>query len=210
MSTPPRWTNRIVGHADVDPTTLTANDLNWRRHPKSQADALLGVINSVGLVQSVIVNRRSQRIVDGHLRVALAVEKREPTIPVVYVDLADDEERLILATLDPLAAMAETDADALRDLLASVTVEDEAVTRLVSFLARESDDPVAEWEGMPAFEQANEMPFRTIAIHFADQDGVDSFAALVSQHVTEQTKWLWHPAQPRVARQDLQWVSDEA
>jgi hypothetical protein len=33
------WQNRIVGHADVDPQTLTANPLNFRRHPKAQADA---------------------------------------------------------------------------------------------------------------------------------------------------------------------------
>jgi ParB-like chromosome segregation protein Spo0J len=135
MSDRAPWANRIVGHADVDPRTLEANPANWRHHPQAQADALLGVLSEVGVVQSVIVNERSGRIVDGHLRVRLAVERSEPVIPVVYVDLDDAEERLILATLDPLAAMAETDADALRELLGRVTAEDGAVTRLVEFLA---------------------------------------------------------------------------
>jgi DNA modification methylase len=137
MSERAPWANRIVGHADVDPRTLEANPLNFRRHPQSQADALLGVLSEVGVVQSVIVNERSGRIVDGHLRVRLAVERSEPAIPVVYVDLDDAEERLILATLDPLTAMAETDADALRELLGRVTAEDGAVSRLVEFLATE-------------------------------------------------------------------------
>ena len=138
------WANRIVGLADVDPSTLQAHPANWRVHPKAQADALAGVLSEVGYVQSVIVNERSGRIVDGHLRVRLAVERGEPVIPVVYVDLDDDEERLILATLDPLASMAETDADALRSLLESVTVEDESVKRLVSFLAEQHAPSVVE------------------------------------------------------------------
>jgi ParB-like chromosome segregation protein Spo0J len=129
------WANRIVRHADVDPSTLAPSELNWRRHPQSQADALAGVLGSIGVVQSVIVNERSGRIVDGHLRVQLAVERSEPLIPVVYVDLDDAEERLILATLDPLAALAETDAEQLRALLADVSTDDAALADLLSSLA---------------------------------------------------------------------------
>ncbi|HYW24193.1 MAG TPA: ParB N-terminal domain-containing protein [Terriglobales bacterium] len=129
------WANRITRHAEVDPATLAANPSNWRRHPKSQADALSGVLRSVGVVATVLVNERSGRLVDGHLRVQLAVQRGEPTVPVTYVDLSDDEERLVLATLDPLAAMAEADDDALRALLASVASDDDDVRRLVSFLA---------------------------------------------------------------------------
>lgn len=137
------WANRIVGHADVDPRTLEVNPANWRHHPQAQADALDGVLSEVGVVQSVIVNERSGRIVDGHLRVRLAVERSAPAIPVVYVDLDDAEERLILATLDPLTAMAETDVDALSDLLASFA-DQESLRRLVSFLA--TDEPPAPRE----------------------------------------------------------------
>ena len=130
-----QWRSRIVDHGEADPASLVANPLNYRRHPKFQADALGAVLDSVGVVQDVIVNRRSGRLVDGHLRVALAVERAEPSIPVVYVDLDDDEERLVLATLDPLAALAETDADALGILLASVTAVDEALRAMLDGLA---------------------------------------------------------------------------
>ena len=39
-------------------------------------------------------------VVDGHARVALAISAGE-RVPVVYVDLSEKEEALILATLDP-------------------------------------------------------------------------------------------------------------
>ena len=47
-------------------------------------------------------------------------------MPVVYVDLDPAEEALILATLDPLAAMATTDEAKLAELLADITLPDEA------------------------------------------------------------------------------------
>jgi hypothetical protein len=52
-----------------------------------------------------------------------ALSHEQPIIPVLYVDLSEDEERLVLASLDPLAAMATTDEAKLRDLLTEELVE---------------------------------------------------------------------------------------
>ena len=120
------WANRIVGHGEEAPEGLLANPANWRRHPKEQQDALAGVLSEVGWVQDIIVNRRSGHVVDGHLRVSLALREAADSVPVVYVDLDPAEEALILATLDPLAAMATTDDAKLAELLADITLPDEA------------------------------------------------------------------------------------
>src|SRR3972149_2850929 len=89
---PVAWRSRIVGTGEEPPESLLANPRNWRTHPKAQQDALAGVLDEVGWVQDVIVNRRTGYIVDGHLRVSLAISRAEPTIPVKYVDLSPDEE----------------------------------------------------------------------------------------------------------------------
>ena len=130
-----RWQNRIVGHGDEDPAQLLANPRNFRIHPKTQQDAVAGVLDEVGWVQSVIVNRKTGHLVDGHLRVSIALRDSEPTIPVVYVDLEPDEEAKILATLDPLAALAGTDRDLLAELLAEVTTDSAALQELLSSMA---------------------------------------------------------------------------
>ena len=129
------WRSRIVDHGVQDPATLIANPSNWRVHPRVQQAALAGILDRVGWVQDVIVNRRTGHVVDGHLRVSLAASRGEPTIPVVYVDLEEDEERLILASLDPLSGMAVTDADMLADLLSTIAVEDDALAGLLSEMA---------------------------------------------------------------------------
>ena len=130
------WESRIVGHGEAAPADLVGNPRNWRTHPKAQRDALAGVLDQVGWVQDVIVNRRTGYLVDGHARVAVAAQRGEPSVPVVYVDLSEDEELLILATLDPLAAMAEADTEVLADLLAAVTSEDAALTSMLDALAK--------------------------------------------------------------------------
>ena len=121
------WRNRIVGQGDEAPDQLLANPSNWRIHPTAQREALAAVLDDVGWVQRVIVNRTTQHVVDGHLRVALALSRDEPTIPVNYVELDEREEALVLAALDPIAAMATTDKNKLRELLEQAQVTDEAL-----------------------------------------------------------------------------------
>lgn len=129
------WRSRIVDHGEVDPTSLLAHPLNWRTHPEHQRRALVDVLDQVGWVQDVIVNRRTGRIVDGHLRVSVARERGEATLPVVYVDLAEDEEALVLATLDPLSALATRDDAILEQLLVGVNANGDALGKLLAEVA---------------------------------------------------------------------------
>ena len=108
------WRNRIVGHGEEAPEQLIANPANWRGHPKEQQAALAGALGEVGWVAQVLVNRTTGHVVDGHLRVELAVARHEPAVPVAYVELTGEEERLFLASLDPLAAMAVAEKDGWR------------------------------------------------------------------------------------------------
>lgn len=114
------WRQRIVGTGEAVPADLVANPANWRQHPLQQREALADVLERVGWVQQVVVNKTTGHLVDGHLRVQLASEQQEPAVPVLYVELTDEEERLVLASLDPLGALAVPDVDQLRALLDSL------------------------------------------------------------------------------------------
>jgi hypothetical protein len=131
------WRNRIVGHADVAPAELVPNPRNWRSHPQEQQRALAGALGEVGWVAEVLVNRTTGHVVDGHLRIELALARHEPTVPVTYVELSEDEERLVLASLDPLAAMATAEQEQLAALLAGLDPADEGLRALLDDLARE-------------------------------------------------------------------------
>jgi hypothetical protein len=85
-------------------------------------------------VAHVLVNRTTGHIVDGHLRVELALARHEPTVPVSYVELSEGEEALVLATLDPIAAMANTEQSSLAALLGGLAVEDAGLVALLADL----------------------------------------------------------------------------
>lgn len=115
------WQNRIVGEDLVAAGELVAHPQNWRKHPKEQGKQLAAGLGKVGWVQRVIVNKRTGRMLDGHLRAELARTQGEATpVPVVYVDLSEDEERTVLATLDPIAGMAIADEATLAGLVRSI------------------------------------------------------------------------------------------
>ena len=55
------------------------------------------------------------------------------------------------------------------------------------------NDADEEWQGMPEFEQEDKSGFRKIIVHFNDQAGVDEFAALVGQKLSDKTRYMWFP-----------------
>jgi DNA modification methylase len=127
--------NRIVGYDVVPLDDVLFNPKNWRVHPGAQQEALKGVLENVGYVQNVIINKTTGHLVDGHLRCQLAAREGQTTIPVTYVEITQEEEDLILASLDPIAAMASTDKQKLEELLKSVDSESESINKLLEDVA---------------------------------------------------------------------------
>jgi len=115
------WKNRIVGEAEETPESLLANPFNHRIHEAYQQAQLEDILSRVGWVTRVIVNVQTQHVIDGHLRIQLAMKHGEEYVPVTYVDLTPDEERLMLATLDAVGDLAKRDDDVLRQLLDDIT-----------------------------------------------------------------------------------------
>lgn len=140
--------NRIVGEGMEAPADLLANPQNWRRHPREQLAALEGMLEAVGWVQRVIVNRTTGRMVDGHARVKLAIKRNEAAVPVLFVELTPDEERVVLAGLDPIGGLAATDQAQLDALLEGVESGSADLDAFLQALAG-SDEPDAGGGGPP-------------------------------------------------------------
>jgi len=154
------WRNRIIGYSEEAPDQLLASPSNWRIHPKNQQDALSGVLTEIGLVQNIICNQTTGHVVDGHLRITLALRSEQPTVPVTWVDLTEEEEHLILASLDPIAAMAAADKVQLESLLRDVQTGEAGVQAMLSDLAEREGivpglEPVEDAE--PQIDKAEEL-----------------------------------------------------
>lgn len=149
------WRNRIVGHGDVAPDQLEAHYANFRTHPGFQQEALTGLIHELGYTMPVLVSQRTGRVLDGHLRVTLALREDQATIPVTYVDVDEAEELLILSTADPLAAMAQADTAKLDALLRDVQTQDAAIQQMLEGLA-------LQHQLIPAIGAGDALPDETV------------------------------------------------
>lgn len=132
------WRSRITGHGEIAPESLIPHHDNFRRHGGAQLDALRGSLDTLGWVRTVLVSRDSGRVLDGHARVEQAIARGEKTVPVTIVDVTEDEERLILATLDPMTRMAYEDKEALKALVESTTSESAAITSLLTEMGKQA------------------------------------------------------------------------
>ena len=126
--------DRIKELRRVKASDLIPNPKNWRTHPVEQQDALRGVLAEVGYADALLARETSDglMLVDGHLR---AETTPDSDVPVLVLDIDEAEADLMLATLDPLAAMAGRDEDRLGELLATVTSDNDTVNALLQTLA---------------------------------------------------------------------------
>lgn len=121
------------------PGELADNPLNWRTHPRSQLDGLRDILGTVGWAGAALYNERTGRLIDGHARKSAPQNVLiDGKMPVLVGSWDDTQERLILATLDPLAALAEADAAKLDALLREVDTGSEAVMEMLADLAAEA------------------------------------------------------------------------
>ncbi len=118
---------------------LKSHPSNWRRHPPAQQRALQDVLAEVGWAGALLFNERTGRLIDGHLRAQVAKGQK---VPVLVGEWTEEQERKILATLDPLAAMAQPDQDALLKLLESVQFESADVNAMLEALANGETQPM--------------------------------------------------------------------
>lgn len=122
--------DRIKELRRVPASELLPNPKNWRTHPAEQADAMRGVLAEVGIADAVLARETEHglMLIDGHLRADVAPGS---IWPVLVLDVTEEEADKLLATLDPLAGMAEVDEAKLGKLLASIDTESEALQGLL-------------------------------------------------------------------------------
>ncbi len=148
--------DRIKELRRVPARELVANPRNWRKHPAAQAQALRAVLEEVGYADVLLAREMPDgrlMLIDGHLR---AETTPDQNVPVVVLDVDEIEADKILATLDPLAGMAQTDKLVARDLADLLReFSGDGVNRLLEQLAGRS---VGELKDPPAqVDKASEL-----------------------------------------------------
>lgn len=136
--------DRIKDFRRVRASDLRPNPRNWRTHPPAQQDALRGLLADVGYADALLTRELEDgtlMLIDGHLR---AETTPDAIVPVLVLDVDEEEAGKILLTLDPLAGLATTDDTQLQLLLSEVETTNESVRQFMDDIARKyaANDPL--------------------------------------------------------------------
>lgn len=123
---------------------LVPHAKNWRTHPSRQREALKAVLAEIGYADALLTRETPDgrlMLIDGHLR---AETTPNELVPVLVVDVTEEEADKLLATFDPLASMAGTDAGKLHELLDHIETGQPALQKMLAGLANRESTKVAE------------------------------------------------------------------
>ena len=138
--------DRIVELRRVPGRDLVPNPKNWRTHPEDQQNALRGVLAEIGFAGAALARQLDDgrlMLIDGHLR---AETTPDNPVPVLVLDVTEEEADLLLATFDPIGAMAGKDDEKLRDLLDQIEAENPATQALLDSLSETIELPGEDQE----------------------------------------------------------------
>lgn len=147
------WRDRVKEFRRVPASELKANPKNWREHPPEQQRAMQGILEEVGIAGALLARETPDglELIDGHLR----TEMDEGTEwPVLVLDVDENEADVLLASVDPIGALAKRNDDLLRNLIEGLNVENDSLSELLNLMENE----VAEL--VPVFEPSEEQVAR--------------------------------------------------
>lgn len=123
----------------IDPSLLVDHPRNPRHHPILQSKALLGVLQDIGIADSVkgrFLADGTFQILDGHLRKTLIQHQQ---VPAEILDLNDEEALKFIMTHDPITLMAEMIESRVKEISKSVKI-DSRITDAMNQVRRAAEE----------------------------------------------------------------------
>ena len=136
--------DRIKELRRVPANQLKPHPKNWRRHGEHQRNALQGILAEVGYADALLARELddgSLELIDGHLRAETTPNQQ---VPVLILDVNQEEAAKILATHDPLGALAETEHEKLDRLLEEIQTDNDALQTLLDDLGKSAEEEIAK------------------------------------------------------------------
>tara|TARA_R110000824_G_scaffold386079_1_gene580549 strand:+ start:306 stop:977 length:672 start_codon:yes stop_codon:yes gene_type:complete len=185
--------NRVKELRQIKASELIPNDKNWRKHPKWQHDGMRAVLENIGYAGALIAyeNEGQLVLIDGHLRQEMTPDEE---VPVLILDVNEQEADILLATYDPLTAMANEEGSVLHELLGGIESQNDDIRTLLQDInERYSASAVMEVENATsAFYLDNQnatlnnnipvnaagKPHKAFLVHFDEEDHAEVMGAL--------------------------------
>jgi ParB-like nuclease domain len=188
---------------------------NARTHTDEQVAQIAASIQEWGWTMPVLIDDAGQ-IIAGHGRVLAARQLGISDVPVMIARGWTDAQKQAYVIADNKLTLNSGWNEKLLRLEAAELKSLGFDMKLVGFSELElgtlfgtAVDASGEWIGMPDYQQHDKMAWRTIIVHFNDQQAVEDFARIIGQNISEKTRYVWHPKAERDRLADQHYVAAE-
>lgn len=190
---------------------IRPHENNPRIHPEKQIQVLVNSIKKFGFKGSILIDKDNY-IVTGHARHEAALIAGLEFMPCEYADNMTEKDIAAYRYIDnKIAEMSSDDVgklDRYLELLPNYNWDEFGID--LNSADNLVEDHKEEWTDMPEFEQPDATAFRTIKVHFNDQQSVDEFSRIIYQKFTDKTKFIWFPEHEDAIVKDVRYTGESA
>lgn len=143
---PPRHRSRYVETVMVQASSLVPSNLNWKTHPEQQRTLVDAAMQEIGIADVLIARRNEAgelELIDGHLRQDILGDTE---VPVAVFDLTEAEGNKLMLVLDPLAGLAEPNAQDMDALLRTIEISNQDLSGFVTQMAEDAGVVPKQWD----------------------------------------------------------------
>jgi hypothetical protein len=187
---------------------------NSRLHDETQLGQLVASINEFGFTNPVLLDG-ANGIIAGHGRVMAANALGLETVPTIELQHLTDEQKAAYVIADnKLAQNAKWDDEILRLELQSLSdadydlsilgFDEASLSRLLD--VAETADAFEEYNEAIEYENKNANPYKSLIVHFENEQDVDNFKHLIKQNFSNSAKYIYHPIQVRKETESKRYV----
>lgn len=187
---------------------------NSRLHDETQLGQLVASINEFGFTNPVLLDG-ANGIIAGHGRVMAANVLGLETVPTIELQHLTDEQKAAYVIADnKLAQNAKWDDEILRLELQSLSdadydlsilgFDEASLSRLLD--VSETADAFEEYSEAIEYENKNANPYKSLIVHFENEQDVDNFKHLIKQNFSNSAKYIYHPIQVRKETESKRYV----
>ena len=176
---------------------------NPRLHSELQIIQIATSIKEFGFINPILADDKGM-ILAGHGRFLASQRLELDKVPVVVIEGSDDEQKKALVIADnKIASNSEWDENLLWDQIRELNDKGFDISKLafeeVEILPMLDPNVVqdlsGEWEDMPESSEDDKSAYRTLLVHFMNDEDIEKFKKLVKQEFTEKTKFIYFPEQ---------------
>ena len=128
------WKNKIVANTLESPDQLLAHYANPRTHDGKQRDTMRASLDELGIIAPCTVNDRTGNMIDGHMRTEEYLTAGVKEVPVIHLDLSEEDELKAIAYFDAVGTLAGYNPEKLEDLLQQIDFVNEPLENMLTDL----------------------------------------------------------------------------